>query len=310
MLSRAAEPLIVKSFLKRHLPPSWLRRLRRLGRFRWITKYRLLSAYGFPLKDDPLLAARFVLTDPEVESHSYELANEHELVVFLADLLQADRCAVAAYVAEATSDPVLLRNRGWRLSIKRRTPLGRRTAWYVIARVIKPRLVVETGIHDGLGSEALLRALERNALEGHEGELMSIDIHKDTGWAVAPHLKGRWKQVIGSTFDLLESMLEGRAVDLFIRDTPPSDRNVRFELDVALRHAAQTLTIVDSAGEGAIVLRELCRRVGGTTQVFIDRPLRHVLRANPHAYARFCGVKRAGETGGIAIHGSEGSCEQ
>lgn len=277
----------MKELLKRTLPTAWRRRLRRLGRLRWMTKYGLLKAYDFKPWSDPFLAARFVLWDPEVESHSYELENEQDLVTFLANLLKVNDSLVSGYLSEAKSDPVLLRDRGFRLSIKRRTPLGRRTAWYLITRITKPRLVVETGIHDGLGSETVLRALQRNAEEGSEGQLISFDIYADTGWAIAPSLKVRWRQVIGSTFDALEPALRGRQVDFFIRDTPPSERNVRFELGIALRHAADKLIVVDSAGEGAIVLREICGRLGGTCDVFVDLPRRHVLRANPHAYARF-----------------------
>lgn len=281
----------MKAILKRTLPASWNRRLRRLGRLRWLTKARLLRSYGFDPRADPLLAASFVLLDPEVESHSYELANEEEMARFLAALLRVGPEVVRPYLAEARSDPVLGRDRGWRLSIKRRTPLGRRLAWYAIARVTKPRVVVETGIHDGLGSEALLRALERNAAEGSPGQLISFDLYDDTGWAVAPALRPGWQRVIGSTYDVLAPALAGRAVDLFIRDTPPIDALVRHELGVAMRHAAPTMIVVDSSGEGAIALREICRDLPptrrGEIHVFADRPLNHVLRQNPHAYARF-----------------------
>jgi hypothetical protein len=281
----------VKALLKRTLPVCVSRRLRRLGRLRWVTKYRLLRGYGCDPRAEPLVAARFVLADPEVESHSFELANEAELCAFLSRFLGADPARVAAAVAEAKADPVLARDRGFMLSLKRRPPLGRRLSWFVVARLTRPRLVVETGIHDGLGSEALLRALQLNALDGHPGRLVSFDVFADTGWAVAGELRPGWDRVIGSTYDVLEPTLAGRRVDLFVRDTPPAPEHVRFELAAAARHAGRRLVLIDSAGGGAMpVMAGLCRGAGveGTAEVFVERPLNHVLRENHQAYAVLC----------------------
>jgi hypothetical protein len=39
--------------------------------------------------------------------------------------------------------------------------LGRRIGWYAFARATKPKLVVETGVHQGIGAVTLIRALEK-----------------------------------------------------------------------------------------------------------------------------------------------------
>lgn len=278
----------MKTVLKRLLPVRISRQLRRLGRLRWMTKYQLLRAYGCNPQSVPMIAAKFVLLDPEVESHSFEIANEAELCLFLCRFFGFDAARVEAVLTEAKADPVLSRDRGFSLSRKRHPPLGRRLAWFIIARLKKPRLIVETGIYDGLGSEVLLRALQLNALEGRPGRLISFDIFADSGRAVAGELRGEWQRMIGSTFEILEPTLRGQRVDLFIRDTPPAMDHIRFEINVAIQNAGDSLTVIDSGGEGAApVLREHCRLGAecSRVEVFTERTLHHVQPENRQAYA-------------------------
>jgi hypothetical protein len=64
-------------------------------------------------------------------------------------------------------------------------------AWYAVVRALKPQLIVETGIKQGLGSLVLLAALERNAGEGGSGRLISFDIDPFSGWVVPQRLRAR-----------------------------------------------------------------------------------------------------------------------
>ena len=45
---------------------------------------------------------------------------------------------------------------------------GRRLGWYAFARIIKPKVIIETGVDKGLGSVVLCAALEKNAEEDYE----------------------------------------------------------------------------------------------------------------------------------------------
>jgi hypothetical protein len=47
--------------------------------------------------------------------------------------------------------------------------IGRRLGWYAAARLLKPKVIVETGVDYGLGSCVMCAALLRNASEGHPG---------------------------------------------------------------------------------------------------------------------------------------------
>lgn len=278
----------MRQTLKRLLPVTVSRRLRRLGRLRWVTKFRLVRAYGCGYLKKPWVATRFILLDPEVESHSFELTNEDELCEFLARLLEEPLDRVRAVLLEAKSDSILNRDRGFSLYRKRRPPLGRRLSWYIVARITRPKFAVETGIYDGLGSEALLRALQLNESEGFPGTLTSFDMFADSGDAVHPSLRSGWRRVLGMTQDTLAPALSGKTVDLFIRDTPPIAELVKYELCTAVRHADTQLVVIDSTGDFATEeLRSLrcLHGLDGEVQSFSDRPLHHVMSENRQSYA-------------------------
>lgn len=267
------------------------RTLRRVSRLRWIAKYRLLRRYGACLRDDLSHNLAYVFWDPEVESHTYELDNEGELVAFAHELLGVPPRHAAAWIAETKQDPELnerLRAHvGFRLHAKRVLPLGNRLLWYVLTRALRPGLVVETGIYDGLGSLVLLRALERNAAEGRDGELISIDADPHAGWLVADRLRARWHRLTGLTSAVLAPALEARSVDLLIQDTPHTYDNQLHEFATALEHAADRLVLVDSGGGQTPALEEQVARHFGRREVFVEHPRRHFSPGRGTAVAVF-----------------------
>jgi Methyltransferase domain len=256
----------MKDLLKRAVGPRWRTRLRRVNRLRWITKYRLMRALGSRASLRHRLA--YVLLDPETESFSYELENQAELIAALADALGRDESELAAYAAEVDRDPelgaLLARHVGRRFDVKHRPPLGHRLAWYVIARAVKPETVVETGIHLGLGSLALLRAVARNEREGHPGQLVSIDSDPDAGSLVRDELRANWHRVTGLTRDTLLPAIDQRRVGMLIQDTAHTEENQRFEFGAALSHASDELVLIDASGGWAPTLRALAEERGVT----------------------------------------------
>jgi predicted O-methyltransferase YrrM len=52
---------------------------------------------------------------------------------------------------------------------------GRREVWYALIRILKPKLVVETGVYHGLGAVTCSLALKRNRLEKYPGKYIGID---------------------------------------------------------------------------------------------------------------------------------------
>ena len=119
---------------------------------------------------------------------------------------------LSGYVSEADQDPELgerlARRLRWRFDVKRRPQLGNRLGWYVLIRALRPELVVETGIYNGLGSLTLLRALEHNRTEGAPGRLVSFDRSETAGWLVDERNGQHWERVLGATADTLGANAE------------------------------------------------------------------------------------------------------
>jgi hypothetical protein len=260
----------------RRLPPAWQDRLRRLSRLRWLEKAKLARAYGASFRQHPLRVARYVLWDPEVGDFSYEIDNEGELVQLLAHAFDLDPVALRGYLAETHSDPVLTSDLAeharQRASMKRQIGFGPRVGWYALARALKPRVVVETGIKHGLGSLILLQALRRNAAEGSPGRLISFDNDPFSGWVVPEDLHGDWQPVFAMTSDAMESTLAGVEIDLFICDTPPDQDLELFEVGTALRFAASPMVLIAGAGNRTTAMRELCEQAGGKYRYFDEHP--------------------------------------
>lgn len=104
---------------------------------------------------------------------------------------------------------------------------------YIVARLTKPDIVLETGVWHGVSSFALLSALEANG----GGRLDSIDLppmdpktRVDVGSAVPAHLRARWTLTKGSARSTLPTILtELRSYDLFVHDGEHTYNNMMFE---------------------------------------------------------------------------------
>jgi hypothetical protein len=221
---------------------------------------------------------RFVLVDPEPANITYEIANTDELAHWAANVAGCDVDQAMVYVAELDADYVLgdrvrAATAGHWLWTKASPPFGRRAGWYALVRAIRPALIVETGVHDGLGSLVLLRALERNIEEGHPGRLVSFDINPRAGWLVGDH--PLWELRIEDSRVGLPQLLE-QASDLgmFIYDGWHTYADERADHMIAVEHlAARGVLLSDDAYSPA--LSDVCRELGLRYYEFRETPTRH-----------------------------------
>lgn len=108
---------------------------------------------------------------------------------------------------------------------------------YIITRIMKPNVVVETGVASGVSSTYILQALEDNK----KGELYSIDIsahiprgRKRTGWIIPRQLRYRWHLIIGPSSQKLPHLLEDlEEIDIFLHDSLHTYRNMLWEYQTA-----------------------------------------------------------------------------
>jgi hypothetical protein len=121
--------------------------------------------------------------------------------------------------------------------------LGRRVGWYAFIRVTKPRIVVETGVHHGVGALVILEALKRNHQEfGIVGKYYGTDINPRAGILIEGVPPESGEILYGDSLESLKNLDE--TIDLFIND---SDHSSEYE-------AREYAAIHDKLSKNAIIL--------------------------------------------------------
>lgn len=106
---------------------------------------------------------------------------------------------------------------------------------YILCKIIKPKIVVETGVAYGLSSMYILQALSENKI----GTLYSIDSvfspwqsKEMIGSAIPSHLCENWKLVFGPSSEKLKETLSSLAsLDIFFHDSLHTYKNMQFEFE-------------------------------------------------------------------------------
>jgi hypothetical protein len=105
--------LALKPRIKTLVPLGWRRHARKVSRFRWITKARIMKSSGVRFLDAPTAWLSYVAWDPEVESFTYDICNEDELAATLARLTGASQSRIESYFEEMRQDEVLTSRTRW-----------------------------------------------------------------------------------------------------------------------------------------------------------------------------------------------------
>jgi predicted O-methyltransferase YrrM len=120
--------------------------------------------------------------------------------------------------------------------------IGRRIGWYAFIRIRKPKFVVETGVHHGVGALVINSALHRNRNEGYPGEYLGTDISPNSGELLVHPFNYKSSIVIDDSITTLESLVT--PIDLFIND---SDHSAEYE-------AAEYSSIEQKLSKDAMIL--------------------------------------------------------
>jgi predicted O-methyltransferase YrrM len=104
---------------------------------------------------------------------------------------------------------------------------------YVVCRIIKPEIVIETGVGAGLSTSFILKCLN----DIGRGLLYSIDLPdqdilrgKEISYLIPPEYKKRWKLYIGDSKNILPQVLtEVSEVDISFHDAYASYEHQMFE---------------------------------------------------------------------------------
>lgn len=150
---------------------------------------------------------------------------------------------------------------------------GRRIGWYAVARAMKPRVIVETGIDKGLGCCVLSAALLKNKAEGFPGYYYGTDLNPQAGFLYTGAYRTVGEILYG---DSIQSLLAlDKKIDLFIND---SDHSAEYE-------AQEYQTIHTKLADGAVLLGdnahvtnkllEYARATGRSFLYYAEEPLDH-----------------------------------
>ena len=178
----------------------------------------------------------------EIGNFTYETTRESKLVLagVVAEIAKRPIAEIVGYVDELAADQMLAAHVArvsqsaspWSTDPGFRP--GRRLAFYLLARALKPARVVEAGVDKGLGAVLVCRALALNAADGHHGDYLGLEFDPSKPIPLyETHPERRGRILRGDSVALLGAQSE--PVDLFIHDTVPDPAHVRAQLAAASR---------------------------------------------------------------------------
>lgn len=245
--------------------------------FRPMYRATIFSKYFWP---NIIRGFAWSLRRTETSNFYYDLTPKNllELSNFVSVVTKVELSKVQEYVDEVRSDSDLAEHIRSKLMTDKHMKdskmlLGRRIGWYAFVRATKPKVVVETGVHQGIGAVTLIRALEKNALEGFAGRYFGTDIDPEAGVLVSGKFRDTGEVLFGDSLDSLGKLSE--EIDLFIND---SDHSAEYEsqeyelIDSKLRKGA---LILGDNSHATNSLLSYSRNKGRAFLLFREEPLHH-----------------------------------
>jgi hypothetical protein len=170
--------------------------------------------------------------------------------------------------------------RGHPASFANLSPVSSRRL-YALLRKLRPEVLVETGVCNGVSSAVILHALHANG----RGRLHSVDFpeyagtpsadhwrgkggavvpaDQEPGWLVPKQLRGRWDLRLGRSQVVLPPLLrELGQIGFFMHDSEHSYECMRFEIDLASEHLAPGAPLVVDDANWSSAFDEFVRSRG------------------------------------------------
>lgn len=226
------------------------------------------------------LANQWIRLETETDNFYYDLtdANKKDLASCLAALIGVTPQAIDAYIDELLSDKSLSAHISnlWVNNPHMRdakVAYGRRIGWYAAVRAFKPKFVVETGVHHGVGACVLTSALIRNKAEGFQGEYLGTDIDPGAGSLFTEPYASEGKIVYGDSIQTLSSLKT--PVDLFINDSSHDAQYEADEYSTILNHLAPRSIIIGDNSHVTSKLNDFSRETGRPFVFFKEAPSDH-----------------------------------
>jgi Methyltransferase domain len=235
-----------------------------------LVAHRTKIAAGYLARPLPHLL-KWLVSSKEITNFTYHLEdrNKRYLASMLTEILNLSFGEIMAFFREIEEDGELAKHistaterSDWSFIADKEVRFGRRIGWYAIARAIKPKIVVETGVDKGLGSCVLTAAIKRNSQEGYPGRYYGIDIDPKAGYLLTGDYANYGSILYGDAVESLDKF--SGIVDLYVND---SDHSAEYE-------AREYRAGANKLSEHAIIL--------GDNSHVTDKLLEFSLAANRH----------------------------
>ena len=204
-----------------------------------------MSYYDAPLK----YIKKWQWLDTENSNFYYQISelNRFYLANILSVVTQVNPEIIISYFEELENNTDLktyLKNALIKTNYNKDISIhyARRIGWYALVRILKPKILVETGVSHGVGACVLASALEHNKIEGFIGYYYGLDIDPEAGAL----FKGRFENVGEIIYgDSISTLINFKnEIDVFIND---SDHSFDYEYN-------EYLTIAEKLSDRALII--------------------------------------------------------
>jgi len=194
---------------------------------------------------------RWMIHSKEDTNFTYDLTKQNldELYKLLESIFELNYSKIKDYSEELLNNSIIkdyLKNKIEASDFKNFADndikYSRRIGWYIIARIIKPQTIIETGVDKGMGSVILSEALIKNEKEGFKGKYYGTDINPEAGYLFDDIFRKKGKIIYGDSIESLKKIDE--PIDLFIND---SDHSAKYESD-------EYKTIISKLSKNSVIL--------------------------------------------------------
>lgn len=197
--------------------------------------------------------SKWAIKNTENDNFYYSLKHRNilELTSLIALITNKSFQEIEKYISEIENDLNLKKHieSMWQKDSKMRDAklgLGRRIGWYAFTRALKPQVIVETGVHHGVGSCVLITALMKNHSEGFEGYYYGTDIDPDAGILITDEYKKFGEILYGDSLTSLSNL--NKRVDFFINDSDHSENYEEQEYNlIASKLSDKSLLLGDNS---------------------------------------------------------------
>ena len=150
---------------------------------------------------------------------------------------------------------------------------GRRVGWYAFIRILKPKIVVETGVHHGVGSCVITTALSKNAEDGFAGQYFGTDIDKSAGKLLIQPYSKFGKILYGDSIESLKQLTD--SVDIFINDSDHSGEYEKLEYETINAKLSKKALILGDNSHATNSLRIFSQATSRNFIFFKEIPKEH-----------------------------------